>query len=403
MSFENGPVEQSKRFWRGKQDAFTLVELLVVISIIGILVAMLMPAINAARESSRSTSCANNLRQFGIGMTGHSQRHSGLFCSGAFDWQRDGAVTEFGWVADLVNGGQPVGQMLCPSNEARASLAYVDLLSTSVGAGWENACLKPPLDDLDRMRGSEAESVGGVTVANPCRTILEGLDYPPGSGSSVDSSGVNSARTQLIEERVYQENYNTNYTASWFLVRGGYSPDSSGNFQPRESGANCGSDLLSRNTTYGPLNAIYVDSSQVSASTVPLMGCGAPAEGVTLPQTVGDLPQGSFVVQPFTAGPRLNPSMSAPTFSGSSTWEATLNNLTNQYATLQDYRGFSPVHRGQCNLLFADGHVESFTDLDGDGLMNNGFAPDGANGFETNNPNELPKAKVFSKYSLRAR
>jgi prepilin-type N-terminal cleavage/methylation domain-containing protein len=84
---------------RSSRSGFTLVELLVVISIVGVLVGLLLPAVQSARESSRRTHCTNNLKQLALAFHEYEVQHRAYPAGTTFS-EPDGdssGVASFGW------------------------------------------------------------------------------------------------------------------------------------------------------------------------------------------------------------------------------------------------------------------------------------------------------------------
>jgi len=211
---------------------FTLVELLVVIAIIGILIALLLPAVQAAREAARRSQCSNNMRQLGIGM--HNYHDTvGAFPPGSVRYRLttpDMNEPDFGWPALILPFiEQQSLQRLCNFNVAAYTPYYNnsgDLGPQGDPANLTAATSTPPTfvcPSAVRVRPMNEQkdySINGGTQCCPDRDVTSGRDGFGYRNSQVRFSDLKdgSANTFMILEKVH------NSDQSWCEEKKGCNP-----------------------------------------------------------------------------------------------------------------------------------------------------------------------------------
>lgn len=175
------------------RKGFTLIELLVVIAIIAILVSLLLPAVQQAREAARRTQCKNNLKQFGLAFHNYHDIHGVFPFASTFSDAVDASVGDRGETYLRASGRNSWFQLILPSLELGNMYAQFDLdRSPNDNASGNRALIRgrffPVATCPSNPLADSGTRIDGNNFADVSVPVQSGM-YRPSAGPSWNGAG----------------------------------------------------------------------------------------------------------------------------------------------------------------------------------------------------------------------
>lgn len=272
-------------------SAFTLVELLVVIAIIGILIGMLLPAVQQVRAAARRTACQNNLRQVGLAVLNYESAYS-KFPPGQ-TWtalEGDSNRLDYSWMAlvlpqieanniyqginfelpylnpvNLISAGEVVPAYLCPSTAvedgARTDnviLDYGDVEGVDLGCTDYMGISGPKSSNENPVTGEDYDKQHGVIIGTKGLTNEARILVPPSVTFAKITDG--SSNTMMVTECTGRgtEEEDNDPNGAWISGKNISHINKTVN---SEAAGKSWNDELIFSQHYGGANGVYADGS----------------------------------------------------------------------------------------------------------------------------------------------